>query len=334
MTKKIRVAVVCGGASSERNISLKTGQQVAKALTKDKYSVSFIEILPDNHWVRKNKLTNQGVPVLNFWELKKKIDVAFLALHGKFGEDGRVQAVFDLLGVPYTGSGVLASALGMSKLKCSEFVAASGILTPGYLRVRRGDAVAGILSSVTKKIGYPCVVKPNESGSSIGVSIVKNSSELKKALRSAFLEGELVMIEKYISGRELTCGVMGNNGDQLKALPPVEIIAAGSQFFDYQAKYSSEKTQEVCPAKIGLKITKEIQSLAKQVHEIVGCDGLTRSDFILSNKNQRLYFLEINTIPGQTEASICPKEAKALGIPFNEFISSQVQMALRKKRLN
>jgi len=315
--KKIKVAVMAGGISNEREVSLKTAAQIAKALPKDKYNVSVLEIPKDE---------KQVLGMLSKTLNKNKIDVAFIALHGRFGEDGKIQAILDLLKIPYTGSGVLASSLGMDKVQCSNILENVGMLIPKFLALHKPGEIN---SAIKKEIGYPCVVKPNESGSSIGVTIVKNSQNIKKAIRDAFKEDKTVIVQKYIQGRELTCGVMGNTGrTELTALPVVEIIADG-EFFDYQTKYFSNTVEEVCPARISAQLSKKIQELSKKIHATVGCDGLTRSDFILS-KDNKLYFLEINTIPGQTEASLCPKEAKAAGVPFGKFLEMQIKMALKK----
>jgi D-alanine-D-alanine ligase len=321
MQNKIKIAVLAGGISNEREVSLKTAAQIAKALPKDKYQVSVLEILKDEKKV---------LGVLSQKLSRQKIDVAFIALHGRFGEDGKIQAILDLLKIPYTGSGVLASSLGMDKVQCSHILENVRILIPKFITLYNSRDIKSAINRIRKEIGYPCVVKPNESGSSIGVTIVKNSQNIKKAIQDAFKEDKTVIVQKYIQGRELTCGVMGNTGrTELKVLPVVEIIAHGAEFFDYQTKYFSNTVEEVCPAKINATLSKKIQELSKKIHATVGCDGLTRSDFILS-KGGKLYFLEINTIPGQTEASLCPKEAKAAGIPFGKFLEMQIQLALEK----
>jgi len=317
MNKKINIAIIGGGVSNERDISLKTSRQITEALSTKKYKISFIDV-GKKDWLKK---------------INTKIDVAFIALHGKFGEDGKIQAILDFFEVPYTGSGVLASALGMDKIKCLEFIKNQNINVPHFISLRKRDGMKlDLLKKIVKKnISYPCVVKPNESGSSIGISIVKNQAGLKQALSEAFKEDSLLLIEEYIKGRELTCGVMGNTGKtDILALPPVEIIVQGNKFFDYQEKYFSKTVKEICPADINKKITDEIKKAAKLAHETLGCDGLTRSDFILSEKNNKLYFLEINTIPGQTETRLCPKEAKAVGWTFQEFIEKQIKLALVK----
>jgi len=340
MKRKINVIVICGGPSNERGISIKTGEYVLKSLPGKKYNPYLIEISEAGKWLlrgRREQLADSRSKTQALVPSQKQqfrnFDVAFIAMHGKFGEDGKIQALLELIGIPYTGSGVLASALGMSKIKTFEVVSKHGINTPRFIPLKSLISSKQQLSTLGKRIereiGYPHVAKPNESGSSIGISIVHNRKELPLALKRAFKEDSQILIEEYIKGMELTCAIMGNSGQTpLLALPSVEIIPAG-EFFDYDSKYFSPKTQEICPARISKKQTKQLQELSKKVHEILGCDGLSRSDFILTPRGQ-LYFLEINTIPGLTEASLSPKEAKVHGMTFGEFLDRQVQLALLK----
>lgn len=342
--KKINIAVVSGGPSNERDVSIKTSQQIAKALSKNKYNVFLIEITKNKKWLFKGKFENKNssankekkyeIDILSDNNIfKNKIDVAFIALHGKFGEDGKIQALLDLVGLPYTGSGMLSSALGMSKIKTLELAEKNKIRIPKHLTIYKKDSNLDFCEKMDKNIGYPCVVKPSESGSSIGISIVKNKNQLSKAVNNAFKEDKTIIIEQHIKGRELTCGIIGNtNQTELTALPIVEIITKDADFFDYQTKYFSDTVQEICPAKVSSEITKKVQDLAKKIHSALWCGGLTRSDFILSDVDKKLYFLEINTIPGQTEASLCPKEAKVAGIKFSEFLEKQIDLAFKKSK--
>lgn len=350
--KKINVVIICGGPSNERDVSLKTGAQILKALPGEKYNSRLIEITKDGRWELKGAVKKELSPA-NV-ETKKptagstksitgynpsggilnSFDVAFIGMHGKFGEDGKIQALLEVIGIPYTGSGVLASALGMNKIKTLELAEKYGLTVPNFLPLHsmpEKKEFRLLQNIIAKKIGYSCVVKPNESGSSIGISIVKNKKGLLAALKKAFSEDKIVLAEEYIGGMELTCAVIGNSGQtKLEALPLVEIVPEG-KFFDYKSKYFSKKTLEICPARIPARMTAEAQKLAKKIHFALGCDGLTRSDFILTPKN-KFYFLEINTIPGLTEASLSPKEAKAAGMSFAEFLDKQLELALLKTR--
>lgn len=345
MDKKLNIAIIAGGFSNEREISLLTATQIAKYLPADKFEVKIIEITAEKTWLIRGDMKEIGDSAgtdelaiinnnLDRLNISEGIDVAFLALHGKFGEDGRIQAMLDYWQIPYTGSGVLASALGMNKLKCIEILNSYGIKTAPHLVVKGRDVdIEKLHQLVSGSFGYPVVVKPNESGSSVGVSIVKDFSQLKTALEAALKEDNLVLVEKYISGRELTCAVMGNSGDkELLALPPIEIISPAGEFFDYQNKYFSGKTKDICPADISPGLNEEIKETSKRVHAILGCDGLTRSDYILHNGE--LFFLEINTIPGLTEVSLAPRSANAIGLSFAEFLEKQINMALSKFNQN
>jgi len=318
---KIKVGVIAGGFSNERDVSLKTSNQIIQAIPEENYDAVLIEIPNDE---------KKAIPELIRQIEQEKIDVAFIGLHGRFGEDGKIQAVLKTLGIPHTGPGVLTSALGMNKAKCMEFLDIYKIVSPKFITLNDKEIESSeAIEKVKKEIGFPCVVKPNESGSSVGVSIVKKEDDLMSAIENAFNEDGIVILQKYIKGKELSCGVMGNAGQEKTVLPVIEIIAKGSEFFDYQAKYFSQTTDEICPTTIGEENEKKIRDLAKTVHEAVGADGLTRSDFII-DEDQEIYFLEVNTIPGQTEASLCPKEAKAAGISFPEFLEKQIKMALGK----
>ena len=322
MSKKIKVGIIAGGFSNEREISLMTGKQIIKALPKEKYDAVLIEVSKDQ---------KKAVPELIKKLSQKKVDVAFIGLHGRFGEDGKIQALLESLQIPYTGSGVLASALGMNKIKCTEFLDKFWIRSPKFIAFYKGKINSKeALAQTQKLIGYPCVVKPSKSGSSVGVTIVKKKNKLLEAIEMALKEDNSVIVQEYIKGREFSAGVMGDSvRGELLALPIIEIITPGAEFFDYKEKYFSKTVKEICPVDISQKLEKEIQETAKKIHDILDCDGLTRSDFILT-ENGKFYFLEINTIPGQTEASLCPKEAKAAGISFPEFLDWQVQMALGK----
>jgi len=331
--RKIRVAVLSGGPSSEHEVSLKSGEQVFAALPRSRYRPSKITITKDGLWLRgKRPLTVFGGKRGARGSDLRKFDVVFVALHGKFGEDGRVQAILETIGVPYTGSGVLASALGMNKAKTNEIVRTAGLPIPKTLLLERSRVKGfGGVKKLARTIGYPCVVKPNASGSSVGTSIVREEKNLKQAVETAFEEDDEILIQKYVRGRELTCGVLGNSGrTRLVALPPVEIIPEG-KFFDYRSKYLSKATKEICPAPVGKKTTWMLKEFSRRAHLALGCDGLTRSDFILAPSGN-LYFLETNTIPGLTEASLCPKEARAAGMSFGEFLDKQVRLALAAKR--
>lgn len=318
MSKKI-VLVLCGGVSSEREVSLMSGHNVYVAIDRRKYTPLLVEITKFGHWyhiqaARRKKISNLG-------EFLKTIDVVFIALHGRDGEDGRIQKFLGKYGVDYTGSGDSASKLAFNKDKTAKVVHGNGILTPITKIATRSKPL--LFKDVVTILGLPFIVKPNESGSSVATAIVKTEREYKKILSSALAEDENVLAQEYIKGREFTCSVLGYQ-ENIRALPIVEIIPK-SEFFDYKAKYVSSKTQEIVPAKIDNTLERKIKSQSKIIHEAIGCRGLTRSDFILSTDN-KVYFLEINTIPGMTNASLSPKSAKAAGMTLTQLVSSIIDI--------
>jgi len=307
--KKLNIVVFYGGYSNEREVSLSSGSEVIKYLDKKKYNVF------------PKKLSNDRKKIVNeVLDGAKNADLAFIALHGEFGEDGKIQSILDTLKIPYTASGELASALAMNKSITEQILKKEGVLMTNRIKFKNGHVN-------DKKISYPCVVKPNDSGSSVGVSIVKSKKDLKKALKIASKESKEILIEKYIKGREFACAVLGNAGDKLDVMPVIEILTK-EKFFNYKAKYSSGTT-EICPAKIDKKISKEIQKISKLAHEKLGCKGLTRSDFIVS-ENNKVYFLETNTTPGMTPQSLAPKEAGAMGVSFSKLLDKMIKLALQK----
>lgn len=345
--KKLRVAVICGGISSEREVSLKSGKQVLSHLDTSLYETHLVEIAADGQWLlaaEKNEplqidvaqpadqqflsASSQG---LSLAPQSRPFDVAFIALHGAYGEDGRVQALLDLLKIPYTGSGVLASSLCMNKGLTLKLVEGFGVAVPhSFTLYRRSSrSTQEVDARILRELQYPCIIKPNASGSSMGISPVRSSEMLAEALEKAFHEDEVILVQEYIKGRELTCGVLGNAsvGGETTVLPPVEIVLNG-EFFDYDAKYVSTETKEICPALLEESQMTEVKRLAEQIHIGIGCDGLTRTDFIL--RDETYYFLETNTIPGLTEQSLCPKEAAAAGMTFGEFLGKQIELAREK----
>jgi len=306
---RMRIALLCGGFSAEREISIKTGKKIAENLDKKKYQVFLFD--------PKTELDNFIKAARD-----KKFDLVFPALHGPFGEDGTLQGLLDILGVPYVFSGVLASSLAMDKERTKMFLRPEKILMPRSIKIKK-NYLAGDL----KKIKLPVVVKPICQGSSFGASIVKKEKDLLGAIEEAFKFDSAVMIEEFIEGREITAAVLGN--DKPVALPLIEIKPKISSFFDFKAKYEVGASEEICPAALGGRLTKEIQAAAIKIHKLLGCRGVTRSDFIV--KNGRPYFLEINTIPGMTETSLVPLAAKKSGLSFSDLLDELIALALGKK---
>lgn len=278
-----------GGTSSEREISLKTGQSIYKVLREEGYKAITIDV---------------GKNVVN--DLKKhKIAVAFIALHGPLGEDGSIQGLLEVLGIPYTSSGVLASALAMDKVKAKEVFLAHQIPTPAWQVAQKGQK--------TRVQKFPAVVKPVRQGSAVGVTIVENQSQLPGALRRSFRYEDTAIIEQYIQGKELTVGVLND-----QPLPVIRIIPQ-NKFYDFESKYAPGGSRHLIPAGLSSSVEKKARFLGVAAHQSLGCRGATRVDMILDSHN-RFFVLEVNTIPGMTETSLLPDAAKASGYSFNKLV--------------
>jgi len=318
--RKIRVGVLRGGPSSEYEISLKTGEAVLNHLPRDKYEAVDVFISTDGVW------HIHGLPK-NPHDALHTLDVVINAMHGEYGEDGKVQAILDHMKVPYTGSQAFASALAMRKDLAKQALKSTGIKTPYWKTVAKEEADTENLSELFRLIPHPSVVKPVGAGSSVGVSIVKTFADLEMALAKAFAVGDVAIIEEYIQGREATCGVIQDfRNEKTYALLPIEIIPASDRpFFDHQAKYEG-KSEEVCPGNFEQETKAELQRLAKLVHEHLGLRHYSRSDFII-HPTRGIYFLEVNTLPGLTGESLIPKSLVAVGSSLPEFLDHIVTLA-------
>lgn len=310
--KKLTVALLAGGRSPEREVSLSSGQQVFEALDHNKYNVRRYDPKTD---------------LARLIQEAAEIDVALIILHGRYGEDGTIQGLLDLLDIPYQGSGVLGSALAMDKVATKHLYAQAGIPTPTWLCVRSKEQIDS--AQVCARLGLPLVVKPVTGGSSIGMSIVRTQEALPQALAEAFRVDSQALLEPYLKGIELTAGVIGN--EDLEALPIIEIIPSGpNEFFNYHAKYTPGATKEICPARIPDAIATQAQSYALMAHRALFCDGYSRTDMILCGKT--LYVLETNTIPGMTGTSLLPQAAAAAGLPFSALLDRLIELGLEKAR--
>ncbi|MFO8053274.1 MAG: D-alanine--D-alanine ligase [Candidatus Omnitrophota bacterium] len=300
----IKVGVLAGGVSEERDISLLSGKQVFQALEREKIKAELIEIKTSKSGQIKKIIKAAG------------IDVAFIALHGSFGEDGGIQSVLEEVPVAYTGSDPQASFFAMDKIAAKERFKKAGVPTPSYrLAIAR--------SYDYKEINYPVVVKPSFSGSSFGVSIVANQEKIKRALEESFNFSKSVIIEDYIKGKELTVGILGE-----KPLAVVEIVPKG-QYFDFKNKYTKGNSAFVVPAKLNKKIYQQVQRIALAAHKVLGCRDFSRVDIKL--KDDLPYVLEVNSIPGLTERSLLPLSASGCDISFDQLIFSFLKNALLRE---
>ncbi len=328
----MNIIVLAGGLSMERDVSLKSGAQIAEALRKNGHRAVLVDAffgyegtyedpreiferpvddsiaeisaeVPDLEAVRRRRRQNNKCRVGdNLLEVCRAADMVFLALHGADGEDGRLQAMFDIAGVRYTGSGYMGSALAMNKQAAKDLFVRNGIRTPEGKTVRLSDADKSAPC-------FPCVVKPRSSGSSVGTSIAHNAEEYEAALRFGFQYDECLLVERYIKGREVDVGVLAG-----RALPPIE-IRPKSGFFDYKNKYQPDMTEEICPTDFPPETVECLQSLAVQVFHALYLEVYARMDFMVEESGE-IYCLEANTLPGMTPASLFPKEAAAAGIGY------------------
>jgi D-alanine-D-alanine ligase len=308
---KVHVAVLMGGQSSERAVSLASGEKVLAALDRDRYLVTVID-----------PATELGTLA----EIAGDIDVVFPVLHGAGGEDGTIQRYLTLLNLPFVGSGAEASAVCMNKKATKDVFRKSNLpVAPDLICQQNQLSAKDQAALIGQNLGFPAVIKPVDQGSSVGMTIARSLEDAEKALLKAWEFSSQALAEKFIQGRELTAAVLGNS--RLKALPPIEIVpAAGHDFFDYEAKYTDGQAKEICPAPLTEAETDTISQFALQAHRSLGCRGLSRTDFIYSNGI--FYLLETNTIPGLTENSLLPKAALADGLTFSALLDTLIDLAL------
>lgn len=311
---KNRIAVLMGGHSLEREVSLKSGHRVEQALKQKGHTVTAIDV--NEHLVKTLK--------------KTKVDVAFLALHGKYGEDGTIQELLEILDIPYTGPGVLSSMLSMNKELSKEIFLREDIPTPRFYALSSGAfkemGASAALEDVITKIGLPLVVKPSGQGSALGIKLVHKAEELSSALIAALSYDETAILEEYIQGTEIAVSIIGNSEPQI--LPLVEIVPKKG-FFDFEAMYTPGMTEYFIPARLSKNTYKEAEKIALKVYKLFNCSGACRVDMFV--REEKSYVLELNTIPGMTETSLLPLSAQAAGIEFPDLVDRMVNLALEKK---
>ncbi len=309
MAKKIKVGVLFGGKSAEHEISLVSAKNVINALSKKKYKVTPVKINKDG----KFRLDS----VKNF-------DVIFPVLHGPFGEDGSMQGLLKVAGVPFVGPSVLGSAVGMDKDVMKRLLRDAGIPIGKFITLRAGEKVE--FNQIKRELGMPLFIKPANMGSSVGISKAKNEIEFKKAIEEAFKFDTKIIVEEFIEGREIECAVLGN--EKPIASIPGEIVA-GQEFYSYDAKYIDTTSHSEIPAKISKEIAKKIQKIAIEVFKALDCEGMGRVDFFLK-KNGQIFVNEINTIPGFTNISMYPKMLEASGIPLGRLLDTLISLAIER----
>lgn len=308
----IKIALLMGGLSSEREISLKSGEAVFKALSEAGYEVDKIDV--------DRNIANRLI--------EKQYDLAFIMLHGAYGEDGTIQGLLELIGLPYTGSGVLASAIAMDKIMCKKVLMQIGLPTAPFVTVSRSEwkkDQKNQLEKIKKTLKPPLVVKAPNQGSTIGIYFVWQEEELESAIESVFTFPEKeILVEKYIKGMEVTAPILGN--EEVMSLPLIQIISKTGAVYDFQAKYTAGMSEHIIPPQLPDTVIQMIQELACKAHLAIGCSGLSRVDFIVDSE-MNPYILEINTIPGMTETSLFPDAARAIGWSYKDLCCKIIEYA-------
>ena len=323
---KKNIAIIMGGYSSEVDISLKSGAVVYKNISKEKYNTYNVHILK-NKWVLVDE-DNKEFPInkhdftAEINDEKIKFDCVFNAIHGNPGENGTILAYFELIGLKHTSAPFYQMALTFNKRDCLSVVKQYGIKTATSYYIDKGNAIN--VEEIVAKVGLPCFVKPNNAGSSFGISKAKTKAEIIPAIEKAFIEDSQILIEEFLDGPEITIGVIEYEG-KIKVLPMTEIVPE-NDFFDYDAKYLG-KSEEITPAQISNEIHQKLGSIATQVYKILNLSGFSRAEYILVNNEP--HFLEINTVPGLTNASIIPQQADAAGISLEKLFDNAIEMALK-----
>ncbi len=352
MGKKKNIAVLFGGRSGEHEVSLLSAASVIAAMDRNKYNIIPVGIDKEGNWWTGDSLLeafragekegfrtallpeSQGGGLLLFKggnvDGRIKLDAAFPILHGPYGEDGTVQGLLELAGIPYVGAGVLGSAVGMDKAVMKLILAAKGLPIGNYLYFNRKeflDSQASWLEAIVEKIGFPCFIKPANLGSSVGISLARDRQELLLSIREALRYDLKVVVEERLKGKEIECGVLGNYAP--KASIPGEIIPS-NDFYDYQAKYVDNKSKIIIPAPLSAELAEKVRSLAVKTFQALDCFGLGRVDFFVDTETEKVYINEINTLPGFTSISMYPKLWEASGLKYTNLIDELINLAFAR----
>jgi D-alanine-D-alanine ligase len=320
--ENMNIAIFTGGDSAEYVISMKSAEQIRKWLETAGHTCYLVEVKGDAWSVHIEK---KKVPLdKNSYSFLNKgntitFDFIWNSIHGTPGEDGKLQGCFDMKGIQYSSSNHLSSALTFNKYTCKSFLKQHNVLTPEASLIREG--LETDLEAVAEMVGFPCFVKPNNGGSSFGIAKVVRFEELEAALEEALLEDQEAIVERYIKGTEVTCGLM-KGLDGFTLFPITEIIPK-NEFFDYEAKYTEGKAEEITPARIDDEMTKKCQNLAMEIYNLTNCSGIIRVDFII--KGNQVYFLELNSIPGMSRESIIPKQVRSMGLKMETILQQVIE---------
>lgn len=322
---KKNIAIIVGGDSGEYEVSINSGKQLFGQIDKNRYNPVLIHLRGmdwkaniDGTEVQIDK-NDFSVPVAGS---KIRFDCALIGIHGTPGEDGKLQSYFEMMRIPYTTCGVLSSALTFNKYACKHYVIPYGVTTAKSMLFHKDDRIDA--AEVAKNLGLPCFIKPNNGGSSCGVSKISEVTEIVPAIEKALEHDSEIIVEEYIKGTEITCGVMKTKNRQM--VFPIAEIVSKKEFFDYEAKYTSGMADEIIPARIPESIKEECEKVSSLIYDKLFCRGIVRIDYII--KDNKLYFLEVNTVPGQSEASIVPRMIRVAGLTMTEILTDLIEDAI------
>ncbi len=326
---KKNIAIVAGGDSSEVVVSLKSAAGIYSFMDKDRYNLYIVTIVGQTWQVEISETEKLAIDRNDFSFVqngsKVCFDFAYITIHGTPGENGILQGYFDLIGMPYSCCGVLAAAVTFNKFTCNQYLKGFGVKVSESMVLRKGQIVTS--QEVADKLGFPCFVKPNVGGSSFGVTKVKTLAEVQPAIEKAFAEGDEVMIEAFLAGTEITCGIYKTK--QKSVVLPITEVVSQNEFFDFDAKYKGQ-VEEITPARLSETVTNRVQQLTSAIYDILGCKGIVRIDYIIS-EGDVINLLEVNTTPGMTATSFIPQQVRAAGIDIKDVMTDIIENELTRK---
>lgn len=325
----LNIAIVAGGDSSEVVVSLKSAEGLKSFIDSEKYNTYIVTIVGKEWNVEISETEKFPVDKNDFSftqnGVKTVFDFAYITIHGTPGENGILQGYFELLDIPYSCCGVLSAALTFDKFTCNHYLKGFGVKVADSLMLRKGQSISD--DEVDEKIGFPCFIKPNVGGSSFGTTKVKSKEQVQPAISNAFAEASEVMIEKFIQGTEITCGIYKINGKE--TVFPITEVVSENEFFDFDAKYKGQ-VQEITPARISDSVAQRVEKLTSAIYDILNCKGIIRVDYILSDNNEVINLLEVNTTPGMTATSFIPQQVKAAGLDMKDVMTEIIENEMGK----
>lgn len=324
---KKNVAIVAGGDQSEVVVSIKSAQGLHTFIDKDKYNL-YVIILESGNW--RAQIDGKEYPIdkndfsFNLNGEKITFDCAYITIHGIPGEDGRLQGYFEMIGMPYSCCDVLAAAITYNKFVCNHYLKGFGVNIAESLMLRKGQTISA--NEVVEELGLPCFIKPNVGGSSFGVTKVKSKEQIAPSIEKAFKEGEQVIIESFMEGTEITCGIYKT--DKKTVVFPITEVVSDNEFFDYDAKYKGQ-VKEITPARLSVEVAKKVGETTSAIYDFIGAKGIIRVDYIIT-KGDNIHLLEVNTTPGMTATSFIPQQVKAAGLDIKDVMTDVIEFAMSK----